>query len=715
MRVWEELWHGELWWDLQSRVSPDQHILYLVLYIDETNVSKIGGVKVWPVYLWIGNLPASIRKQRGKKGGGTLIALLPKAQKQSGISDTAGLRCQVYHDALRVVFDSLKVPSRHGAPIRCGDGVIRNFVPTIAAGSFDYMELIRMLCMLGASSDCPCPICLVPRSEQSRLTQSWQLRSVLATKELLDRARAAPNMAKRKKILHEQSIRYLESSFFDIIPSIHSIYDAVVADPLHQIEQGIWGKHLWPWIRDQLPKNSQAILDERIKSIPRYPDLKRFPNGITKLEYLTGKEHGIILRIVIPLIEDLLLEKYRKLILGTFRSLAIIYLMKLAEIFSDVDENYPKFHSLSHVVDIIYRHSTTDNYGTGMGEALHPKSKKDYRRSSKQKNFEVQMLNMYREREAILRIRVRVDARAEGDDDNADDETLKSWDGPRVQFGSPDRAGRELATDFVLNYSRNDPANAKNIEQTLRTFIYQHIEGFQRVFHFRQSDLPRLDAPAQDFAWFWQIWWFEPAATGCDRYRRFSDAVQQWSFTSTLFNLFGLMQIHAHRLVTIGYSSMLDSRDGLDIARSTEAWHNEGSRYDYVLADDGKELFVAQILKLLILTVRSEQHSIAYVRYFKIGRRSKSTGFIELTDTGVRNFISIHKIVRSCVVLSPCIRPSKHVLWDLEGPDLFLRLQDISAQPTAAAVPNALAPSHSDVRLGHSGPVLAQPQSAPPL
>jgi hypothetical protein len=34
----------------------------------------------------------------------------------------------------------------------------------------------------------------------------------------------------------------------------------------------------------------------RIQSIPRYPDLKHFPNGITELKYITGKEHGIILK-----------------------------------------------------------------------------------------------------------------------------------------------------------------------------------------------------------------------------------------------------------------------------------------------------------------------------------------------------------------------------------------------------------------------------------
>ncbi|KAB5587486.1 hypothetical protein CTheo_9075 [Ceratobasidium theobromae] len=141
MQVWEELWHGRTWWELQYRIASNQCILYLVLYIDETNVSTIGGVKVWPVYIWVGNLPASIRKQRGKKGGAILIGYLPKARSDSGVSDLAAFRCKVYHDALNTMFESLKIPSRYGVPMRCGDGKVREFIPVIGAGSADYMEL----------------------------------------------------------------------------------------------------------------------------------------------------------------------------------------------------------------------------------------------------------------------------------------------------------------------------------------------------------------------------------------------------------------------------------------------------------------------------------------------------------------------------------------------------------------------------------------------
>ncbi|KEP46313.1 hypothetical protein V565_206070 [Rhizoctonia solani 123E] len=516
MRVWEELWHSLLWWKFQDHILAHQCILYLVVYIDETSVSTIGGVHVWPIYLWVGNLPASIRKQRKGKGGAVLIGYLPKAQKDKGVRDMAGLRCQVYHNAIAKVFESLKIPSRYGTPLRCGDGIIREFVPVLAAGSADYMEFIRMVCILGHRSDFPCPTCLVPRLQQSKLSEKWPVRTVLETEDILQCALNEPQPSVKKTILQEQSLRSVRNAFNDIIPPFHSIYEAFVADPLHQIEQGVWGAHLWPWIRDQLDSNKKDVLDERFKAIPIYPDLKHFPNGVTALKYLTGKEHGVILKFIVPLIQDMILDKYRKIVLGSFRTLAVIHMLskftthtdlsleelerqilkfdklheKLHKKF-DISANYPKLHSLSHLVTIIREHSTTDNYHTGLGEALHPQSKKDYRRTNHQPDFENQMLRMHQEREAIIHIRVQIDS-AGAVSEEIEPELSELWDGPNVQFGAPDRHGRQLAGSFTHACRQQDTCYQK-MPLHLRTFLYQRVGGFGNKTHFRESDLPHLD------------------------------------------------------------------------------------------------------------------------------------------------------------------------------------------------------------------------------
>jgi hypothetical protein len=43
---------------------------------------------------------------------------------------------------------------------------------------------------------------------------------------------------------------------------------------------------------------------------------------------------------------------------------------------------WPKMHILAHYRDMFIRKGPADNYHTGIGDPLHPQSKKDFRRSS---------------------------------------------------------------------------------------------------------------------------------------------------------------------------------------------------------------------------------------------------------------------------------------------------------------------------------------------
>jgi hypothetical protein len=57
-------------------IGPDGYVLYIQIYIDSTHLTTIGGAKVWPVYAWLGNVPAALRKRHGK-GGAALVGYLP--------------------------------------------------------------------------------------------------------------------------------------------------------------------------------------------------------------------------------------------------------------------------------------------------------------------------------------------------------------------------------------------------------------------------------------------------------------------------------------------------------------------------------------------------------------------------------------------------------------------------------------------------------------
>ena len=89
------------------------------------------------------------------------------------------------------------------------------------------------------------------------------------------------------------------------------------ADPLHQIEHGVWGKHLWVWFKgyyllrgelDKLDDRSVCFTAQLLRvpngqlpssfmAIPPISKLHHFPNGICRLKYITGREQGIVLRV----------------------------------------------------------------------------------------------------------------------------------------------------------------------------------------------------------------------------------------------------------------------------------------------------------------------------------------------------------------------------------------------------------------------------------
>ncbi|KAG9077154.1 hypothetical protein FS749_010990 [Ceratobasidium sp. UAMH 11750] len=138
----EESWHGREWWDAQSRVGPGGRILYLHMYMDATHLSTGGGAKLWPVYVWLGNVPAELRKKHGK-GGATLIGHLPvvKDDKRLDSSSMAKLRAHVYQESLSQIFKSIESAIAVGKLARCSDGKIYQFFPLLAAISADYEEL----------------------------------------------------------------------------------------------------------------------------------------------------------------------------------------------------------------------------------------------------------------------------------------------------------------------------------------------------------------------------------------------------------------------------------------------------------------------------------------------------------------------------------------------------------------------------------------------
>ncbi|KAG9095467.1 hypothetical protein FRC06_009776 [Ceratobasidium sp. 370] len=600
IRLWEESYHGDDFWNLQNKVGSGTRILYIQLYMDATKVSLFGGVKVWPVYMWLGNIPSVLRRKWGI-GGGVLVAYIPIVRKKQGLSSShmAELCVKVYHQAMMMILETIKTLMHHGEYFRCEDGKVYFFLGVIAVISADYEELAKIAAILGALSGFPCPICLVPRALQGDLTGIWPLRTHQGTSDVLRRARKVKTIKFQKLILGEQSLRKTTNAFIKSMGSHFSIYQAVAADPLHQIELGVFGHHMWPWVLDhQLSNQGRAELDERFMAIPRYPDLKHFPNGVTDLENVQGKEYAIILRMLPPLVEDLITAQHAKLISQTLRSLACIHLLSKLTTHSDnslalLSSEIEHFGALSQA----RLHTIALN---SLGEGIHPKSKAAFKRSNKQPGFEEQMLRTHLEQQAMLAIRSRIahaEAAALGPPSNPEELNMPNPPQTESNYELGSKLRCISTSDFITRQKGVHPSHV-HFERDLKTFLYQNVKGLSRRRDFLLRDLPSLEGT----------------------------------------------RLTPYQLIRLVYISLEDSTERLDIVRTNPEWRGEGPRHDCVMiqgqADEG--VWFARLLSVFSLEFRGQILDIAHVKRFRtLPKRSKTTGYIQLEDQGVFNFVLI--------------------------------------------------------------------------
>jgi len=109
---------------------------------DQTHLSNLSGnKKAWPVYLTLGNLPATRRNRPGSFAV-LLLALLPVPPKLT-MSVADHLQRQINADTLRGVFELLCEPLQNaaleGVNIGCVDGKVRRCFPILSLWIADHM------------------------------------------------------------------------------------------------------------------------------------------------------------------------------------------------------------------------------------------------------------------------------------------------------------------------------------------------------------------------------------------------------------------------------------------------------------------------------------------------------------------------------------------------------------------------------------------------
>jgi len=114
---------------------------------DQTHLRNLSGdKKAWPLYLTLGNPPATRRNRPGSFAV-LLFGLLPVSPKLTK-SSADHLQRQINTDTLRgvfkLLFEPLQKAALEGVNIDCADGKVRRCFPIFSAWIADHMENVGL-------------------------------------------------------------------------------------------------------------------------------------------------------------------------------------------------------------------------------------------------------------------------------------------------------------------------------------------------------------------------------------------------------------------------------------------------------------------------------------------------------------------------------------------------------------------------------------------
>jgi hypothetical protein len=83
-----------------------------------------------------------------------------------------------------------------------------------------------------------------------------------------------------------------------------NIYSATVPDRMHHLDLGLFHYQI-EYTRQLLPNVLVDELDHRLATIPRYPSLKIFSNGLQSIARLTADEYRNLMKVMVFAIDNL--------------------------------------------------------------------------------------------------------------------------------------------------------------------------------------------------------------------------------------------------------------------------------------------------------------------------------------------------------------------------------------------------------------------------
>ncbi|KAK7024548.1 hypothetical protein VNI00_016223 [Paramarasmius palmivorus] len=341
-RAYSELYNSDAFIQEHDRVqraqlpadSPDckleRVVAALMFWSDATQLANFGDAKLWPIYLFFGNLSKYIRGQP-TSGACHHIAYIPSLPdlfadfardahskwrtQQKDI--LAHCRREVMHAVWAFLLtDEFVHAYRYGIVIECADGIKRRVYPRIFTYSADYPEKV-LLANIRDKGLCPCPRCLTPKSAFWRMGMKLDLRFRLKNV----RRYLLHTVLQVRKYIHEYGWpikgKHIEQLLKPIsaVPTVNAFVSRLgedfdpckmlVVDLMHEFKLGVW-KNLFTHLIRMLyamPNGAGLVQELNMRQVSPFGSsktIRRFANDVSEMKKLAARDFEDLLQGLLP-------------------------------------------------------------------------------------------------------------------------------------------------------------------------------------------------------------------------------------------------------------------------------------------------------------------------------------------------------------------------------------------------------------------------------
>ncbi|RPA70788.1 hypothetical protein BJ508DRAFT_199205, partial [Ascobolus immersus RN42] len=143
--------------DEHSKLPPGCTLVPILFASDSTKLAdQVGDHSLWPIYMSIGNLPASLRSRPSTNSW--ILDGIERTHTKSYMEEKyKALKDDAIHGVITVLLKDLDRFYERGLRLDCADGKIRNGRPILAGWIADYQEYNK-LCQIKSMGCAVCEI-----------------------------------------------------------------------------------------------------------------------------------------------------------------------------------------------------------------------------------------------------------------------------------------------------------------------------------------------------------------------------------------------------------------------------------------------------------------------------------------------------------------------------------------------------------------------------